>query len=266
MALESEIRRISGVATEIRAGGEGRPLLFLHGGVGFLHHEAFLEALALEHRVVAPAHPGFEASEWPREFRSVDDLAYFHLDLAAELGLEDAVLVGACLGGWLALEMLVRDSSRFARVVLVDALGVKFGDALAREYADLYGVFPAEAERLLFRDPAKGAFDATTLPDVALTAIARNREAFTYFGWKPYMHNPSLRRWLHRIDRPTLVAWGEADGFVRPEHGRKLAQAIPGAAFAAIPDAGHYPSIEAPAALARLIADFAAGKGAEAAA
>ena len=34
------------------------------------------------------------------------------------------------------------------------------------------------------------------------------------FGWKPYMHNPRLKRWLHRIDIPTHLIWGEQDGIV----------------------------------------------------
>jgi hypothetical protein len=44
---------------------------------------------------------------------SVDNLAYLYLDLAAELGLENAVLVGACFGGWVAAEMMVRSTARF---------------------------------------------------------------------------------------------------------------------------------------------------------
>ena len=36
----------------------------------------------------------------------VDDLAYLYLDLATELGLDDAVLVAACFGGWVAAEIM----------------------------------------------------------------------------------------------------------------------------------------------------------------
>ena len=45
---------------------------------------------------------------------TVDDLAYLYLDLAAELKLGRAVLAGACFGGWIAAEMAVRNTSRFA--------------------------------------------------------------------------------------------------------------------------------------------------------
>ena len=52
-----------------------------------------------------------------------------------------------------------------------------------------------------------------------LAAIVRGREAFALYGWKPYMHNPRLKRWLHRIDRPTLLLWGAEDGIVTPAYG-----------------------------------------------
>ena len=37
------------------------------------------------------------------------------------------------------------------------------------------------------------------------------------FRWKPYMHTPSLKRWLRRIGVPALVLWGERRR--RGEHG-----------------------------------------------
>ena len=39
------------------------------------------------------------------------------------------------------------------------------------------------------------------------------------------MHNPRLKRWLHRIDLPTLLLWGEQDGIVTPVLRRGLARA-----------------------------------------
>ncbi len=69
------------------------------------------QALARDHRVIAPHHPGFGNSALPDWFGTVDDIAYLYLDLAQQLGLQDAVLVGACFGGWIAAEMAVRDTA-----------------------------------------------------------------------------------------------------------------------------------------------------------
>lgn len=263
--VETKLTTVSGIETELRAGGEGQPLLFLHGGLGLERHEVFLDALAEDFRVLAPALPGFGKTAWPREVRTMGDLACFVLDLGETEACEDAILIGSGFGGWLALDLLVRGAARFSRAVLVDALGVKFGDRLTRDITDIHARDEAEMQRLLFHDPAALARDPSAMSDDELTAIVRAREAFAFFGWKPYMHDPSLRRWLHRVKLPTLVVWGASDGFVGPDYGRALASAIPGAGFEVIPEAGHYPPIEQPEALARLIRGFAAG-GAEAAA
>jgi pimeloyl-ACP methyl ester carboxylesterase len=112
----------------------------------------------------------------------VDDLAYLYLDLAAELGLEDAVLVGADLGGWIAAEMMVRSTARFSCLVLVAPLGIKLRGRDERDIADMHGIERAEYLRLAWAEPAKGEADYTALPDTELAAIVRGREAFALCG------------------------------------------------------------------------------------
>ena len=72
--------------------------------------------------------------------------------------------------------------------------------------------------------PTTGEIDIHALPESELAAIVRGREALALFGWKPYMHNPRLKRWLHRIDIPTLLLWGERDGIVTPDIWRGVAR------------------------------------------
>ena len=107
-------------------------------------------------------------------------------------------------------------------------------------------------------DPAKGAIDYVSLPDTELAAIARGREALAVFGWKPYMHNPRLKRWLHRIDIPTRLIWGQQDGIVTTSYAGGWQAEIPGATLETIPAAGHYPHWEQPDAFADRVAAFAA--------
>jgi pimeloyl-ACP methyl ester carboxylesterase len=196
---------IADTTLELAECGEGRPLLFLHPGEGLAPERPWLELLSRRFRVIAPWHPGFGNSPLIDGSGSVDDLAYLYLDLAAELNLDNAVLVGAYFGGWVAAEMMVRSTARFSHLVLVDPLGIKIGGREERDIADMHALPRAEYVRLAWADPAKGDVDFTQLSDNELAAIARAREAFALYGWKPYMHNPRLKRWLHRIDRPTLL-------------------------------------------------------------
>jgi len=247
---------VAGVSLELEERGEGRPLLFLHPGEGLEPRREWFDLLARCYRVIAPLHPGWGNSAVPNWLSTVDDLAYPYLDLAATLMVENAVLVGACFGGWVAAEMAVRDTRQFAKLVLVDPLGIKVGGVLDRDIADMHAIPREEYMRLAWADAAKGERDLTELPEIELAAIARGREAFALFGWKPYMHNPRLKRWLHRIDVPTLLLWGERDGIVSTSYGEAWRAEIPGARMEVIPDAGHFPHWERPQDFAERLVHF----------
>jgi pimeloyl-ACP methyl ester carboxylesterase len=247
---------IAGVSIELEERGEGSPLLFLHPGEGLQLQRDWLDLLAQRFRVIAPHHPGWGNSSLPDWLNTVDDLAYLYLDLAATLALEKAMLVGACFGGWIAAEMAVRDTRRFARLVLVDPLGIKVGGVTDRDIADMHAISREEFMRLAWADPAKGDRDMMQMAETELAGIARGREALARFGWKPYMHNPHLKRWLHRIDIPTLLLWGERDGIVDTAYGEAFRAEIPGARMEVIASAGHFPHWEQPQDFAERLSRF----------
>ncbi len=237
--------------------GDGPPLLFLHGGDYVPQNEPFLRALARSFTVTAPRHPGFGNSVRPDGFRTVHDLAYLYLDWLDREGLGSVTLVGSSFGGWVALEMCVRSVARIGRLALIDPLGVKFGGREDRDIADIYALPEDEVRRRTFFDPARAVPDYASLSDEEAEAIARDRAATTLYGWRPYMHDPGLRQWLHRVRVPALVIWGEEDGIVTPDYGEKLCRALPRARFRAIARAGHYPQIECPDEVVRAIETFA---------
>jgi pimeloyl-ACP methyl ester carboxylesterase len=250
---------INGISVETVIAGTGPPLLFLHGGDYVAQNRALLDRLAQRFRVVAPRHPGFGTTPRPAWCRTIHDIAYLYLDLLDRLDLREATLVGSSFGGWVALEMAVRSTARLGHLVLIDSLGLKFGGREERDIADVYALPADEVLRRTFTDPGRFVPDYAALDDAELQAIAHDREATALYGWKPYMHDPALLHWLHRIALPSLVLWGEADGIVAPAYGEKLAAALPNASFARIAKAAHYPQIEQPEAVADQIARFAKG-------
>jgi len=236
--------------------GDGPPLLFLHAGEYFEQCLPWLKTLSSTYNVIAPRHPGFGKSALPKDFRSVDDLCYFYLCLMKELDLHDVTLVGSSFGGWIALEIGVRDLSRLKAVVLLDSLGVKLCEPNEREIADIYATNEDDLIKLTFADPGNGSLKVDMLTDEELSIVARDRESTAMFGWKPYMHNPVLSRWLHRVEVPTLVIWGDRDGIVTPKYGERLAHKLPNAHFRTIAGAGHYPQIERPIEVVSAIEEF----------
>jgi len=237
--------------------GAGPPLLFLHAENGIEPCAAAIDALAKHARVIAPTHPGYGRSELPKGMRTIDDLSYFYLDLVEQLDLRNVTLVGVSLGAWAAAEIAVKNTSRLARLVLANAVGVKLSDRETRDIVDIFALTEAEYLDIAYADPAVGKRDYKALPEEVSLAAAKSREATARFAWNPYFHNPRLKSRLHRIRIPTLFLWGKADRMLSEEYGRAYAALIPGARFEPIERAGHFPHQEQPQDFAEKVLSFA---------
>lgn len=252
-----KLLNVAGVDLEVVERGQGRPILLLHGAGGPRGNAPFMDLLEKHGRVVAPSHPGFGGSPLPDWVNGVDDLAYIYLDLLDQLDWHDVTLIGMSLGGWTACEIATKSTARLAKLILVDPVGIKVGDRETRDLPDIYALHPDEVAKLMFYDPSK-APDYSKLSDDELLAVARNREAAVLYLWEPYMHNPQLRRRLHRITIPTLVLRGEADGLVSDAYARAYAAAIPGACYEIVSRAGHSPQNENPQGFVDAVVRFMA--------
>lgn len=248
---------VNGVTLEATERGQGRPILFLHPGIGIDADAPVLDALAKGGRVIAPTHPGFGKSQLPKGLSTVDDLSYFYLDLIEQRDLRDILVVGIGIGGWIAAEMAVKTTERMSALVLGNPVGVKVGDRETRDIVDIWSLVPDELLSRSYFDPNAGKRDYKTLPEDESLRAARNREATARFAWSPYMHNPKLKGRLHRIKIPTLFLWGTADRILSEEYGRAYCAMIPGAKFQPVERAGHYPHIEQPDEFARQTLAFA---------
>ena len=253
---------VSGVGLEIETKGNGKPLLFLHPEIGMDRAGPALEALSKGARVIAPTHPAYGKSAAPSTFNTIDDIAYLYLDLLDALDLREVTVVGLGIGGWIAAAVAIKSTQHLARLVLVDAFGVKHGDRETRDIFDMWFVTDADLQKVFYLDQDVAARDTSKLPDDELYTIARAREASSRYGWRPYMHDPKLKGRLHRIKIPALVLWGAEDKIVAPAYGRAYAAALPNARFALIERSGHFPHVEQPQEFARRTLDFIEGKSA----
>lgn len=256
-----ERRKVAGAELELMVKGEGQPLLFLHAGHGLSADDPLVDLLARYYRVIAASHPGFGASPRPREIDSVDDLTYVYLDLLEDMDLREVILVGVSFGGWIAAELATKGSERISTLVLVDAVGVKFGDRETRDIYDIYGTSIDQIPGLFFADEAKGAhvlgdLKFSDMTEESVLRFAQNRESLLLYGWSPTLYNPKLKSRLRRVKTPTLVLWGAEDQVVPPSYGRSYAAAIEGAHYAEIEGVGHYGYLEKPQVFADAITAF----------
>ena len=254
MPAISELVDINDVQIEVQRRGQGAPLVLLPGEEGLEVESPFLERLCARYEVILFWPPGFGKSNRP-EWVTMDDVSYIYLDVMERLGLHGVPVVGCSMGGWIGVEMATKSTDLISAMALIAPYGIKVGGPTDRDIADIYAVHPNAIASLRWRDPAKGDRNLPARSDDELYIIARNIESTARLCWEPYMHNPKLRRRLHRVKAPTLFIWGADDGVVKVDYGRAYAAGVKGAQFEVMADAGHYPHIEQPeATLAALYA------------
>ena len=238
----------------MRRGGAGKPLLYLHGAGGLPGWLPFLGRMADRYDVMAPDHPSFGRSPRPEWLDSIADLAYFYLDLLTALDLRGVHIVGHSMGGWIAQEIAIRSTARIASLTLIDAAGIRIKGKPA---ADIFMMDREQQVRALYANPklVEQMLTAPLTPEQEALAID-NRVAAARLCWQPRLFNPKLPTWLHRIDVPTHILWGDDDRIIAPEYGPELLGLIPGAKLTMIANCGHSPHVEHAEATVASITDF----------
>ncbi len=244
---------IRGCNIRLMRRGAGRALVVLHGagGASWL---PFMRTLTARFEVIAPEHPGFGESDTPDWLDTVHDLAYFDLDLLAELDLDRVHLVGLSLGGWVAAELAVRDTSRLASLTLAGAAGLHVNGV---KQIDPFLRTDEQRIRDFFHDQARAdEMIAQWLAPERADIAMKNRVTTAKLSWQPHGHDPHLHKWLHRIDVPTLLVWGAEDKLFPPEYAQAYCELIPGSKAVVIPECGHLPHVEKPADFIAAVEDF----------
>jgi pimeloyl-ACP methyl ester carboxylesterase len=235
---------VDGCRTHLRRGGRGNPLLYLHGASGAPVILPFMEKLAARFDVLVPEHPGYGLSDEPEWLENIHDVAYFYLDFLKKLDLSEVSVVGSSMGGWIAMEMAVRDTSRIDSLVLVSPAGIS---APGVEPADIFLMPPEEVIKSLFFDQklAQARLAEPMTPE-ALDLALKNRHTTARLAWEPRLHDPFLPKWLHRIEMPVKIIWGAEDRILPPTFVKEFSRLMPKAQIHVIPGCGHLPQAEKP--------------------
>ena len=253
-----EQHRFRGLGIRSQRAGSGQPMLFLHGAAGLPLWNPFFEALSKRYDLRAPEHPGFGASDAAAWIRSVPDMSMYYLDMLDQLDLHDVHLIGHSLGGWIAAELAIRNCSRLTSLTLIAPAGTRVKGVPS---GDNFIWDPEESIRNLFHDQrfADRILSHTETDEEADLAL-NSRFMAARLGWEPRWVDPALKNWLHRIQVPTLVLWGENDKLLPKSYASTWQDNIADSRAAFIPECGHLPQVEKPAVTASHILDFLEGK------
>lgn len=251
--FQKQTLKINGVDTVLYTAGAGEPLLFLHGA-GTFHGYEFARPWAEKFKVIHPYHPGFGESGDDPAMDTFNDYVMHYVDLLDALGLEKVHLVGFSLGGYLAAQFASQQRQRVKSLTLVAPAGMRSAewpmlDVLATPGEEIVANLASNFDVLKPWLPAG--------PDPDFMG-ARYREATTLARllWeKPW--DQKFMRYLHRINVPTLIIWGDEDKLVPLQHSDLWKQALPSARVEIFKGAGHLVLDEKPAA-ADAVAAFVA--------
>ena len=254
--LSDYVSEVRGCKIALKRGGAGPALLYLHGAGGAAAVQPFMQELARDFELIVPEHPGFGRSDEPDWLDTIHDLAYFYLDFLDQLDLRDIFVVGSSIGGWLALEIAVRNTSRVRAISVVAPAGI-YVPGLERGDPFLWA--PEERVRNLFSDQAIANELLAHAPTPEEQEMAlKNEFAFARLAWEPRLFDPHLHKWLHRIKVPVQVLWGTQDKVLPAGYAAQFKQLIVHARVDLIPNCGHLPQTEKPREFLRLFREFAA--------
>ncbi|MCU1504024.1 MAG: hypothetical protein JWM12_3378 [Ilumatobacteraceae bacterium] len=234
--------------------GHGAPLLYLHGAGG-LFWDPLLDALAADHHVVAPEHPGAGESQGLEHVEDLWDLVLYYNELLDTLGIESAAVLGHSFGGMVAAELAATSPHRVERLVLIAPFGLWRDD---HPVPDISGIPPASLPGLVLADPDGPLAAMLPSPDPtdpeSLFRASLTMSSILQFIWP--LPDKGLSKRLYRVKSPTLLVWGAQDGLVHPAYGEDFAAAIDGARLEIIDGAGHLPQLERAEQTIGLITDF----------
>ena len=268
MAIESAFVETPYGRFHVESAGDGKPVLFLHGGTASTREwRPVLDALGRHARCVAVDRLGCGESDRSARGYDRETVTRSLLACADGLGFDRFGVVGQSFGGFWALSMAFAAPDRIGRIVLVNSAGGPMTDEEREAWRARRASMRQAASATDTPESRREAADRTIA-----TIFADPRRVPPTFRddllWQMERADPGQlqatgdgfermsRERYDRITCPTLVVWGEADSMIPTERGRRLAAAIAGARYAGLPGVGHTCQIEDPEGFVAAVAPF----------
>ncbi|HVM97548.1 MAG TPA: alpha/beta fold hydrolase [Candidatus Acidoferrales bacterium] len=253
------IKTKRGARVRVHHAGKGAPLIFLHGAVGLLPENRFLDRLAERCEVFAPELPGYGESTGEELLDDMLDFALHGWDVVGALGVEKPTLVGHSMGGMIAAEMACIAPNDVHHLALIAPAGLWLAE---HPIADLFAMLPFEFARLLFHDPVAGAalltggLDFSNLEAVGAFYINNARQMGVAGKLLFPIPNRGLAKRLYRLTTPATLIWGENDKLIPLAYAERWKQLVPQAQLRVVAGAGHMVPYEKAEALVSWLAEI----------
>ncbi len=288
-SISSEFIEVGSLRVHHSHGGRGSPVVFIHGlgSSGYMEWRYNLEATAARHRVFAPDLPGYGRTEKPRARYTIQYFARFIERYMEDRGLRSAAVVGASLGGRIALELALEHPRLVRKLVLVNTLGLgrpkvrmaqmtyglvtlpRIGEAAMRFARDaLHWAPPNMIRRVAARYAGASSDLVKAMDDGYLDNL---RELYATDGFhNAYLTtirslinpgallagNHDVTERLNELKVPVQLIWGADDPLFPVAHATRAHSMIDRSKLTVIEGAGHTPQAERPEEFNRVLRRF----------
>jgi pimeloyl-ACP methyl ester carboxylesterase len=268
--LEERFAEVKGVRMRYFLGGEGPPLILVHGlGGAAANWTELVPLLVRRHRLLVPDLPGHGGSTALPAVAGLEPFADRVALVAEREGMLPAPVVGHSLGGMVVLRMALRQPEDVPALVLAAAAGLSVGNIWGRNLLSVFSIIrpgrlAARYRSRVSRSPLLrrlvfgfvSVADPPGLTDQAVEGFLAAQLLHTDVGsaWRA-LQADDPREELDAIRCPVLVLWGAEDVQLPLDDAFEYARRLR-ARLRVIPGCGHLLIGERPAACDRAIEDF----------
>ncbi|WP_455243115.1 alpha/beta fold hydrolase [Petrachloros mirabilis] len=256
---------INGITLAYDDNGSGIPLVFLHAfplnRTMWAQQE---EALSSRFRTISIDLRGHGESDAPLWRYTLEQAADDVCALLDHLSIPRAVFVGLSMGGYILFTLYRTHPERVIGLVLADTR------AQADTFEGIHGRF--QMAQTAYREGPSAIADLM-LPKLLSPATLQEKPAIVQRVRRMIEGNqisgivgdlmamadrPDSVALLKQITCPTQIIVGELDQATPPSEAKLMAEQIPGARLALIPNAAHLANVEQPDAFTEILAAFTA--------
>lgn len=259
------------------------PVLLLHGyGDTADAWRRVVPPLARRRRVIAIDVPPFGRSGEPPECYADDLIGCYHQFFPAlfeELEIERAAFVGHSLGGAMALTVALEDPDLVDRLVLVAPAGLGasapwWWHAISGRWINWPALLrlPNPVARPAVKAALRNFLEERLVHDTRAMGEVIDHFVHLHGGPRELRSLIETGRQLMAgytgellarsaaLEPPVLVLWGSEDRLTPSDHAQAFASAVPHAEVEVLDNCGHYPQLELPTRVTRLLDDFLSGR------
>lgn len=236
--IHSHYAQVGGYRVHYYEGGEGPPLVFVHGlGAESLNWVPAMLDLRHQFHVYAIDLLGHGDTQKPDITYSIEQQSEMLRQFLATQNIKSADLVGVSMGGWVVLKLAIEHPEVVSRLVVADSAGLKFQTninvkSFLPATPDEFAAFMAMLTPRHYHVPYPVERDF--LHQVAEHAWITRRIFDSFLTYQDVLDGK-----LAGIKAPVLVIWGKEENLIPMSVGEQMKQQLPNSSLLICADSGH---------------------------